>query len=671
MKTSEKFNVLLLVSLIIVMIGCKAKSETAEVTAKSDYPIQPLEFTKVRILDGFWKTRVDTASKVTIPYSFGKCEETGRIDNFIFAGGLKEGKFKGGFGFDDTDVYKIIEGASYSLMNTPDPDLEKYLDTLVSYISAAQEDDGYLYTPWTLKANDYADMVCCSYSEEGRFLNSRWSHELYNSGHMYEAAVAHYQATGKPDFLNVAIKNANLIYRLCVEEGQTFYPGHQEVELGLVKLYRVTGKEKYLDLAKLFLERRGRGLTAYTNEGPHLHEYDIYSQDHMPVTEQSEAVGHSVRAAYMYAAMADIAAITNDKAYLDAIDRIWENIVGKKMYVTGGLGAGNGIEGFDEAYKLPNDAYAETCAAIANVYWNHRMFLLHGDSKYIDVLERTLYNGLIVGLSLEGNKFFYPNPLEFDGERKFNQGAVCRSAWFDCSCCPSNLSRFVPSVSGYVYASAGEDVYVNLFMESSGSLDVNGKKLILDQKTTYPWNGDVTINVGNEEAVEANIRIRIPGWSLNEAVPSDLYTFVNSATRKTEIQVNGETVDFIKEKGYAVIPGSWSKGDQIVVQFPMEVKIIKSHENIVDNRGKVAIQRGPLVYCAEGVDNNGHAMNIAVSDPASFVAEFKPDLLKGITILDGRGKVASADAPVRLIPYYAWSHRDISPMSVWLRSASN
>lgn len=667
-------NIIITVLLFIWMfIGCHMKSDESTAAShliQSDYPIRPVEFTNVKITDGFWKSRMDTASKVTIPYSFAKCEETGRIDNFIFAGGIEQGQFRGRFGFDDSDVYKIMEGAAYSLMNQYDQNLRSYLDTLISYVSAAQEDDGYLYTAWTLKANDYADLACCSYSEEGRYVNSRWSHELYNAGHMYEAAVAHYRATGERSFLDVAIKNADLVYRLCVVEEQPFFPGHQEIELGLVKLYRATGDEKYLELAKLFLDRRGRGLRNYPRDVEVLDINDSYSQNHQPVTEQREAVGHSVRAGYMYSAMADIAAITGDGAYLAAIDRLWENIVSKKLYVTGGLGAGNGIEGFDAAYALPNDAYAETCAAIANVYWNHRMFLLHGDSKYMDVLERTLYNGLIVGLSLKGDEFFYPNPLVFDGEQKFNQGAVCRSPWFDCSCCPSNLSRFVPSVSGYVYASTDADVYINLFMESQSELHLNGKKLELIQETNYPWSGDISISIGNIEPIETNLKIRIPGWVIDRVVPGDLYSFITAPTKVVGILINGEPVEYAVEHGYAVLPGTWAKGDLVEIHLPMEVRAIKSHQNIVGNRGKTAFQCGPILYCAEGVDNNDHALDLAVDpDNASFTVEYRKDLLNGINVLKGIGMLDGHEIPVQLIPYNVWNHREISPMTVWLNES--
>ena len=655
--------------ILMVLVTNNAQSLMA------DYPIQPIDFTKVQLKDGFWKSRVETATKVTIPYAFKKCEETGRVDNFIYAGGLKAGKFQGEYGFNDSDLYKIMEGAAFSLQTGKDPEMRAYLDQMVTYLAAAQQEDGYLYTAWTLKANEYADMTCCSYHEDGQYVGSQFSHELYNAGHMYEAAVAHYQATGTKDFLNIATKNADLVYKVCVEEGNNYYPGHQEIEIGLVKLYRATGEQKYLELAKIFLDRRGKGYRKYGNNYTDNTvlvglDFDAYSQDHRPVTEQTKAVGHSVRAGYMYAAMADIAAITGDKAYLAASDKIWEDIVSHKMYITGGLGAGHGIEGFDVAYSLPNDAYAETCAAIANVYWNHRMFLLHGDAKYIDVLERSLYNGLMAGLSLEGDKFFYPNPLVFDGKSKFNQGAVCRSDWFNCSCCPSNLSRFVPSVAGYTYAVDAANVYVNLFMNNTTEIAVNQQKLILEQTTNYPWSGKVNLEIKSTDAIETNILIRIPGWSSNAPVPSDLYTFQQKTNKQTTIKVNGKAYPIVLKNGYAVISKTWQKGDKIEVNFPMEVKTIKSHEKVAANKGKLAVQRGPILYCAEGVDNNGQASNLSILKPKKFKAKFQAGLLEGVTILKGKGQLQmdgqSKKVRLKLIPYYAWSHREVSPMAVWL-----
>lgn len=636
-------------------IACTDQSRTA-----GDYPIVPVDFTRVQIQSGFWLSRVKTARDVTIPYAFEKCEETGRIDNFIFAGGLKEGKFRGRYGFDDSDVYKIIEGAAYSLMLEPDPEMEAYLDTLVGYIAAAQEGDGYLYTPWTLKANEYNEFACCSYSDEGRFVGtSGFSHEFYNAGHMYEAAVAHYLATRKRRFLDVAVKNADLIYDVCIIRGNPYTPGHQEIEIGLVKLFRVTGDEKYLSLAKHLLDiRSDAGGTAY-------------HQAHIPVVQQREAVGHAVRANYMYTAMADVAALTGDTAYLDAIDKIWENVVTKKLSVTGGVGASPRGEAYGGNYDLPNQPYNETCAAIANVYWNHRMFLLHGDSKYIDVLERTLYNGLISGLSLEGNLFFYPNTLQHDGKTPFNQGHTGRAPWFDCSCCPSNLSRFIPSVGSYAYATGGKDVYINLFMNSSVDLETENGTLQIRQSSNYPWEGNIRIEVLNEKAVSANLKIRIPGWLSNQPVPSDLFRYVDPPDTKPEIFLNEKKLEFTYDKGYAVLKGEWQKGDVLEISFPMEVKRIVAHDSVTAKTGLAAFECGPILYCAEGIDNGEDVLDIMPSADSSMRVGFDPDLLHGINVIMAKGIVDQngkrVDREVRLIPYYAWSHRGPSKMTAWFK----
>ncbi|MEP7266565.1 MAG: beta-L-arabinofuranosidase domain-containing protein [Saprospiraceae bacterium] len=626
-----------------------------------DYPIVPVEFQNVKLTDGFWKKRVKSAIDVTIPYAFEKCEETGRIDNFKKAGGLIPGKFQGHYGFDDSDVYKIMEGAAYSLMTKPDQKMSDYLDSLIYYIGSAQEADGYLYTAWSLKANDYNKFYCCTYDPRGRFYAEASSHELYDAGHMYEAAVAHYNATGKKDFLDIATKNADLIYDLAVNHNFGFYPGHQEIEIGLVKLFRATGNENYLHLAKLLLDRRGH---APVVDGKST-GMGSYSQDHIPVTEQMEAVGHSVRAGYMYSAMADIAAITGDPAYLKAVDHIWENIVTKKLYLTGGLGAVHGIEGFDKEYVLPNDAYAETCAAIANVYFNHRMFLLHGDAKYIDVLERSLYNSVLPGLSLEGNTFFYPNPLVFDGKSKFNQGANCRSSWFNCSCCPSNLSRIIPSIAGYIYAQKNRSLYVNLFMNNETTLKIGDDDIELVQRTDYPWSGKIKLSFNQINPVAAEIKIRIPGWSRNEIVPGDLYDVVNKTNALSSVQVNGETVTTSLKDGYVSIDRSWKKGDVIEVNIPMENILVRSNPKVSADSGKIAVQRGPLVYCAEGVDNDGKALSLTVKNIEKFSSTYEDSLLHGVTVLESIPK-KKKDPKLTLVPYYAWGHRGLSEMNVWL-----
>ncbi len=635
-----------LVYLLPFFLGFLYSCESATEQASKDYPISPVDFTRVKLQEGFWKDWVGTVHDATIPFAFQKCEETGRIDNFIFAGGIKEGKFQGNYGFNDSDLYKIMEGAAYALMIDDDPELAAYLDTLVYYVSEAQEEDGYLYTAWTLNANDYIDFSCCTYSEEGQWIETpNSSHEFYNVGHMYEAAVAHYLATGSRAFLDVALKNADLIYEVCITQGNNYVPGHQEIEIGLVKLFRVSGDERYLQLAKHLLDIRADVLDVE------------YSQAHLPVTEQSEAVGHAVRANYMYSAMADVAALTGDTAYLEAIGHIWDNVVEKKLSITGGLGASRHGEAYGENYNLPNHPYNETCAAIANVYWNHRMFLLHGDSKYMDVLERSLYNGVISGLSLDGQLFFYPNTLQHDGESTFNQGVNGRSPWFSCSCCPSNLSRFVPSVAGYAYAVRGEKAYVNLFMNSEVILQTEGGELLLRQQSHYPWEGHIQLDFINEEAVEADMHIRIPGWILNAPVPSDLFQFADKQQSQPVLKVNGKEVEIVLERGYAVLQGEWKRGDRITLELPMEVRVIAASDKVTAKTGLLAVQNGPLIYCAEQIDNDGDVLKAEIYADSRFEAQFSPELLGGVNILKGE--------ELMLIPYYAWANRKVGKMNVW------
>jgi DUF1680 family protein len=633
---------------LLLLLGfgffCSCTSEP--VKKVKDYPITPVDFTRVQLQEGFWKDWVEIVHDATIPFAFQKCEETGRVDNFIFAGGIREGKFQGLYGFNDSDVYKIMEGAAYALMIKEDPELAAYLDSLVYYVAEAQEADGYLYTAWTLKANDYIDFACCTYSEEGRWIETpNHSHEFYNVGHMYEAAVAHYLATGSRTFLDVAVKNADLIYEVCITQGNDYVPGHQEIEIGLAKLYRITGDDRYLQLAKHLLDIRANVLDVE------------YSQAHMPVTEQTEAVGHAVRANYMYSAMADVAALTGDSAYLEAIGQLWDNVVGKKLSITGGVGASRRGEAYGKNYELPNHPYNETCAAIANVYWNHRMFLLHGDSKYMDVLERTLYNGVISGLSLDGTLFFYPNTLQHNGESLFNQGVNGRSPWFNCSCCPSNLSRFIPSVAGYAYAVRGTDIYVNLFMNSEVSIESPGGEFHLVQHTSYPWEGKVLLEVLNEEAIDANLHIRIPGWAQNQAVPSDLFRFADQPETQISLKVNDQEKEPELEKGYALLEGSWKKGDRISLELPMADRLVVAHEQVDAKTGLVAVQYGPLVYCAEQVDNEGDVLETEITLETRFESVFEPGLLGGVNVLGGE--------ELHLIPYYTWANREVDKMNVW------
>jgi DUF1680 family protein len=627
-----------------------------------DYAIKPVSFTEVHVEDEFWQPRMETNRIVTIPFAFKKSEETGRIDNFAKAGGLMPGEFEGRR-YNDSDVFKIMEGAAYSLAIHPDPELDKYMDDLIAKVAAAQEDDGYLFTTRTIDPDNPAPG-----SGEERWLNLASSHELYNMGHMYEAAVAYYLATGKRNFLDVALKSADLIAGEFGPGKRKGFPGHQEIEIGLVKLYRLTGDQKYLDLAKYFLDVRGPG--HFGKKFADDSDFSIYNQDwyyqaHKPVVEQQEAIGHAVRATYMYSGMADVAALTGDEDYVQAIDRIWDNVVSKKLYVTGGIGARHEGEAFGCDYELPNaTAYNETCAAIGNVFWNHRLFLLHGDAKYIDVLERTLFNGLISGLSLSGDLFFYPNPLESDGKYLFNQGESTRKPWFDCACCPVNLARFLSSFPGYVYGYKKNSLYVNLFVAGKGRVDLGKNKVEVIQRTNYPWEGAVKISLDPEKETEFSVYVRIPGWARNEPVPSDLYSYLNSHEDQIRLSVNDAPVDLDIEKGFVRIHRKWKRGDIIELDLPMTVQRVVAHDKVEENRGKVALQRGPLIYCFEAVDNGDHILGRNLPDDMDFTVDFRPDLLGGVLVIEGNIPVAAAS--LTAIPYYAWSHRGTGEMAVWL-----
>ena len=648
-----KFLILLIVLWVLTQ-GCTRETQ-------KDYPIQPVLFTDVEVQDTFWLPRMETNRRVTIPFAFRKSEETGRIDNFSKAGGLMTGEFIGRR-YNDSDVFKIMEGAAYSLKVHPDPELEKYMDDLIAKVAAAQEDDGYLFTTRTIDPDNPAQG-----SGDERWSNLGSSHELYNVGHMYEAAVAYYHATGKRSFLDIAIKNADFIADTFGPDKRRGFPGHQEIEIGLVKLYRVTGQEKYLKLAKFFLDERGQQEfeKKFSESSPFsVYNQDWYLQAHKPVIEQDTAVGHAVRATYMYSGMADVAALTGDTMFLDAIDKIWENVVSKKLYVTGGIGSRHEGEAFGDDYELPNaTAYNETCAAIGNVFWNHRLFLLHGEAKYLDVLERTLYNGLLSGISLSGDRFFYPNPLESDGKYAFNQGEASRKPWFDCACCPVNVARFIPSFPGYIYAKKDDALYVNLFVQSQAIVKIGKNPIGISQTTQYPWEGKVQITITPEQEAEFTVYVRIPGWARNEPVPSHLYSFLGTHEEKVDIRVNSEMRALEMEKGFARIHKRWEKGDVIELTLPMPVRRITSHEKITDNQGKMALQRGSLVYCLEGIDNEGQVLKRYFPDDMSFEVEYLPELLGGITTITG--KDAEGEMLVA-IPYYSWSHRGVGEMAVWL-----
>lgn len=634
---------------VLFLIGMTALTITASAAKKSQpqAPIQEVSFTQVHLNDGFWSPRIEINRTVSIPSAFHECEVNGRFDNFAIAAGLIKGEHRGDFSFDDTDPYKVIEGASYSLAVHYDAKLDHYLDSVINIIAQAQEPDGYLTTCVTNK--------CTRLS--GWWGTRKWekinSHELYNSGHLIESAVAHYRATGKKTFLNVAIKNADLVCKTFgPNEGQIHRPGgHPIIEMALCKLYKVTGNKKYLEGAKYFVDETGR-----CTDG---HRPSEYSQDHMPILQQEEIVGHAVRAGYLYSGVADVAALTGDKAYQEALERIWENMSSKKLFITGGIGSRPQGEGFGPNYELNNHtAYCETCAAIANVYWNYRMFLATGESKYIDVCERALYNNVLSGVSLSGDKFFYDNPLESDGEHE-------RQKWFGCACCPGNITRFVASVPGYIYARQGKDIFVNLYAQGKAKIG----NIELEQTTDYPWDGKIRIKVTKGSGKFA-IKLRVPSWLKTSPTNNDLYQYQDKA-KTYSVSVNGKAL-YPENRDYIEISRSWKKGDTIELDFPMDVRRIVANDNAEDDRGKVALERGPIVFCLEGADQADHKVfNKYILDSAPVSAHFEQDLLNGVMVLEGSAKELQQDGEVkdvkfRAIPYSTWNNRGGEQMEVWI-----
>ncbi len=633
----------------ILFVGCKKGPAPI-----GHYPIEPVPFTAVYVTDHFWGPRIKTNFKVTIPIAIEQCYNTGRVDNFKIAGGIKEGKFCTEYTFDDTDIYKLIEAASYSLQTIPDAKLEAQIDTLVYYVGLAQEEDGYLFTNRTIDSVNTHPWA----GKKRWVLAPDLSHELYNCGHLFEAAVAHYQATGKTSLLNIAEKNARLLIHDFGPEKLQIYPGHQIVEMALVRLYNVTGKKEYLDLAKFFLDVRGP-------------EGEEYNQSHKKVVEQTEPVGHAVRATYMYSGMADIAAMYNDPSYINAVKVIWENLVTQKTYLTGGIGSGSGNEGFDPPYVLPNmSAYCETCASVGNIFWNQRMFLYDGDSKYYDMLERTLYNAFLSGVSLSGDRFFYPNVLESFGQHK-------RSKWFGCACCPPNVARLLPSLPGYIYAKTNNELYVNLFIDNTAEFGFMDTVISMKQTTNYPWDGKVDIEVNPPKPEKFILKVRIPGWARNEVIPGNLYTFSDDKVPVVGMKLNGSELKYKLDKGYAVIERKWSPGDVVSFTFPMEVRQVIADKRVEADKNKIAIERGPVVYCAEWpYSEDKRVLNLLFNPEADFIPGFNDTLLNGVETItttaqlaryDEGGKVERGEnQKIILIPYYAWNNKGPGEMTVWL-----
>ena len=671
----------LFLTVIVALVTLVARAQTARPSGSGghDYPVQPVPFTAVHLSDVFWAPRIETNRKVTIPAAFQKCEETGRVNNFERAAQALRGEphdMKApGYPFDDTDLYKVIEGASYVLSVQPDPKLDAYVDGMIAKIAAAQEPDGYIYTTRTINPENPH-----RWSGKERWVNERNdSHELYDLGHLFEAAAAHYEATGKKNFLNVATKAADLLVRTFGPGKRTIWPGHQITEMALVKLYRVTGREDYLNLAKFLIDQRGPNtIPAGETVNPRGLEYN---QAQVPVIDQTEPVGHAVRAMYMYSGMADVAALEDDAKIKAAGDRIWDSLVKSKLYLTGGIGAAGGHEGFGDPYDLPNmTAYNETCASVGMDFWNERQFLLHGDGKYVDIMERTLYNGLISGVSLKGDTFFYPNPLESVGQH-------ARQEWFGVACCPGNITRFMASVPGYIYAkreAAGggrgtDALYVNLFAGGTASIDLAGRNLSIVQDTRYPWDGAVKITLTPDKPRAFTVNVRIPGWAREEPVPSDLYRFADAAAPKPTIRVNGTPVPLALADGYVAISRTWSPGDAIDLNLPMPVRRVVANEKVAADRDRIALQRGPIVYAAEWPDNpNGKVRNIVLPETSRLSAQFRPDLLNGVEVITGRGfglsydptgAVKKVEQPFMAIPYATWANRGRGQMEVWIAKA--
>jgi DUF1680 family protein len=584
-------------------------------------------FPRVKLQDSFWAPRLETNRLATLPHNLEYCRKTGRIDNFAKAAGLMPGKFEGFF-FNDSDLYKVIEGAAHSLAAHPDPALEKEINEIITKIAASQQKDGYLNTYFILK------------EPEKRWSDIRTKHELYCAGHLIEAAVAHYNATGKRTLLDVAEKLAEHIDGQFGPGKRLDPPGHEEIELALIKLYRLTGKEKYLRLAENFINARGNPAREKL-WGP-------YFQDHAPLGEQNELVGHAVRAMYLCCGATDLAAHTGETALLGAMDRLWDSLVQRKMYVTGGIGARRDGEAFGADYELPNDtAYCETCAAIGVAFWAHRMNLLKADAQYADVLERAIYNGFLSGVALDGKHFFYVNPLESDGKHH-------RKEFYDCACCPTNVVRFMPALPGYFYAIGESDgkreVYVNLYAEGETEFILGDNKIHIEQKTKYPWDGKVALTIKPDKPAELALCLRIPGWC-----------------RGATLSVDGEQVAMNVEKGYARLQRQWQSGDRIELNLPMPVERIEAHPRVAADRGRVAVCRGPLVYCFEAVDNDGAPKNIVLPADPKFQTEYRPDLLGGTTVIMG---VDKSGRKIVAVPYHAWDNRAAGEMIVWMPQES-
>ncbi|HJS74934.1 MAG TPA: glycoside hydrolase family 127 protein, partial [Vicinamibacteria bacterium] len=613
---------------------------------EQDTKLRGVSFEQVTLTDSFWRPRLSINRTVTIPHILRQNEETGRVDNFRKAAGAMPGEYQGRR-FNDTDIYKVIEAASYALAQEYDPALDVEIDELVALIEGAQEDDGYLFPARTVDPAKPAPGV----GAERWIHESAGSHELYNAGHLIEAAVAHYRATGKRRLLDVAVRFADLVDRDFGPEARRDVPGHEEIELALVKLADVTGEGRYVELARFFVDQRGREHDGEPYpEGTSFAIYNDrpYKQDHLPVIEQREAAGHAVRASYLYTGMADVLARTGAPGYRESLASIWQDVVATKLYLTGGIGSRDTFESFGEDYELPNrTAYTETCAAIGNDLWNHRMFLATGEARFLDVMERVLYNGALSGVSAKGDTFFYTNPLE-------SEGGVERVPYFEVACCPANLARLLAHLPGFVYARRGDEIFVNLYVASEAKVELPSGPVRVVQETRYPWDGRVVVTLEPERSRDLTVHLRIPGWARGEPVPSDLYRFVESVPPAPALRVNGQEWPVSVTSGFASVRRVFEAGDRIELSLPMPVRRVQSHPSVEPNRGRLALQRGPLVYAAEAVDHGGSVLDLALPEDAELTEAYREDLLGGIVTLTGSARRGASEVPFFAIPYFSW-----------------
>lgn len=659
----------------LVLAACApGESQDRAVGSVAAYRVPPLS--AVRLTDAFWRPRLERNRTVTIPHILRQNQATGRVANLERAAGRAEGAYVGRR-FNDTDVYKLVEAVSYALATTPDPALEAELDELVELIAAAQEEDGYLMPARSIDPGHPAPGL----GRERWVHVSTGSHELYNAGHLIEAAVAHWQATGKRGLLDVAVRLADRIDEDFGLDARRAAPGHEEIELALVALAEAVDEPRYLALARFFLDQRGREHDGepYPEDTPFaLYNDRRYRQDHQRVTAQTEAVGHAVRATYLYSGMADVAARTEAPGYEKALERVWRDLVETKLYLTGGIGSRDTFESFGEPWELPNaTAYAETCAAIGNDLWNHRMFLASGRADYLDVVERVLYNGFLSGVSLSGDRFFYTNPLASDG-------GVERASYFEVACCPANLARMMARLPTFLYAVRGTEVVVALYAASEAELSVGGSVVRVEQVTRYPWSARVELTLTPAAPRELTLTLRLPGWARERPVPSDLYRFRDDPAPTATLALEGSVLSLAEGRhalpsggevavagGFARVRRLWSPGDSVTLELPMPVRRVVAHPEVEADAGRLALQRGPLVYAVEGIDHGGSLAGLRLPVDGRLSAAWRPDLLGGIVVVTGRAERVAEDGSTAgqalvAVPYFAWANRGAGEMAVWL-----